>query len=225
MHKGKRFLAVIPARGGSKGLRHKNRRLLKGKPLVVYTIQQALAVPTIDCVLVSSDDEQIIRIAKKAGACAIKRPAALATDTARTEDALLHALEVMEANGDEYDFVVTLEPTHPLRSSATLKKAITMVVQRRYDSLLTLTPDRTDFWTQKRGRYRRLFPKAPRRRQDREPLYKENSLIYITSVSKLRKRHFVIGTKPAVLITQERESLDIHTEDDLRMAALWMKSR
>jgi len=218
MHKGRRFLAVIPARGGSRGLPRKNIRLLRGQPLLSYTVAHALAVPSIDFTVVTSDDAEILKIGEKAGAAPILRPKKLAGDRARTEDALLHALEILEKMGNSYDFVVTLEPTHPFRKPETVTQAIEMVSSGRYDSCMTLTEDRTDFWRQKGKSYARLFPNAPRRRQERDPLFKENSLVYVTSVAALRRRKFVIGSRPGFIITPERESLDIHTATDLAFA-------
>jgi len=218
MYKGKRFIALIPARGGSKGLPHKNRRIFQGKPLLVHTIRQAQAVAALDLIVVTSDDPLILSLAERAGALPVRRPAALASDKARTEPALLHALDTIEAGQKLFDYVVTLEPTHPFRRPETIQKGIAMVMRRGFDSLLTLTPDRTDFWRQKGGRYGRLFPNAPRRRQDREPLYKENSLLYVTHVAVLRKTGLVIGRRPAVLLTPERESMDIHSPADLEIA-------
>ncbi len=225
MYKGFRFLAVIPARGGSKGLPRKNIRMLDGKPLLSYSILQSLSVPYIDATVVSSEDEEILNLAQASGAEAIRRPDKLAGDKARTEDALIHALNTLKDQGRQYHFVVTLEPTHPLRNPNTIKRAIEMVVNGKHDSLLTLTPDHTDFWRKKGKSYSRLFPNAPRRRQDREPLFKENSLIYITASSTLIKRKFVLGVKPAIMITAESESLDIHTATDLAMAESFLKNK
>lgn len=225
MHKGRRFLAVIPARGGSKGLPRKNARLLKGKPLVAHTVAHALGVPEIDQTAVSSDDPAILRMGLKAGSAAILRPKSLAGDRARTEDALLHAVEFFEKMGLKFDFVVTLEPTHPFRRPQTVRQAIELVSSGRYDSCMTLTEDRTDFWRRKGGTFGRLFPDAPRRRQDREPLFRENSLVYVTSVASLRRRKSVIGARPAFLVTPEAESLDIHTASDLALAEAMLKGR
>jgi CMP-N-acetylneuraminic acid synthetase len=225
MYKGYRFLTVIPARGGSKGLPRKNIRLLNGKPLLTYSVKQSLRVPYIDCIVVSSEDSEILSIAKRSGAIPLRRPARLASDKARTEGALLHAVDELARRGERFDFVITLEPTHPFRQVNTLKTAIERLVQGKYDSLLTLTPDHADLWREKKGRFGRLFPNAPRRRQDREPLYKENSLIYITAVAALRRRNFVIGKKPLVLLTPEQESLDIHSADDLALAHFWVRQK
>lgn len=218
MVKGRRFIAVIPARGGSKGLRRKNIQPVAGKPLVAHSVAHALAVREIDLVVVSSDDAAILRAGKKAGAEAVLRPKNLASDTARTEDALLHALDAVEKAHGRFDFVITLEPTHPFRRPETIRQAIALVSSGRYDSCMTLTEDRTDFWRRAAGTFRRLFPNAPRRRQDREPLYKENSLVYVTSTAALRRRRFVIGARPGFLVTPEAESLDIHTQADLDLA-------
>ena len=104
----KRFLAVIPARGGSSGVPGKNIRPLAGRPLIAYTIDQAGAVLELDSVVVSTDDAVIHETAKALGSKVIARPAELATAEAQTEGALLHALDVMAQVGETFDYVVVL---------------------------------------------------------------------------------------------------------------------
>lgn len=132
MYKGKRVLALVPARGGSKGIPGKNIRPLAGKPLIAWSIEHGLESRYIDRVVVSTDDVRIARIAKKHGAdVPFLRPARLATDKAATMDVVLHALKTLQGAGDEYDFLVLLEPTSPLREAADLDRAIERLINNR----------------------------------------------------------------------------------------------
>jgi CMP-N-acetylneuraminic acid synthetase len=120
MINGKRVLAVVPARGGSKGLPGKNIRMICGKPLIDWTIQAALKSRFIDELIVSTDSPEIADIAAKAGASVpFLRPAGLATDTSPTIDVVEHVLEHFRAASESFDYLVLLEPTSPLRRTRT----------------------------------------------------------------------------------------------------------
>ncbi len=121
-------LFVIPARGGSKGIPHKNIRPLAGKPLIVYSIETALALaPTRGHIIVSTDDEAIADVARKAGVdVPWLRPAELATDTAGSREVILHAMDQADAAGVKYDCVVLLQPTSPLRSVADVEACLSL---------------------------------------------------------------------------------------------------
>lgn len=125
MINGKKILCLIPARGGSKGLPRKNVLPLMGKPLISWTIEQALACRYIDTVLVSTDDFEIADIAKGAGAeVPFLRPAEFAADSSPVSDTILHALRYFEGQGKTYDLLILLEATSPLRGNADLDRAI-----------------------------------------------------------------------------------------------------
>ena len=184
-------LIVIPARGGSKGIPKKNIYPLNGKPLLSYTLEMITKACLKDVdVVVSTDAEDIRRVAlNNKNVFVIDRPTALASDKASTEDALIHAIDIMQKKtGKKYEAVITLQPTSPLRKAETLEAFINEYekVALKYDALVSFSEDRTDFWVlDERGEFERLYPDAPRRRQERKPLYKENSAYYITSVNAL----------------------------------------
>lgn len=118
-------LAIIPARGGSKGLPGKNIRPLCDKPLIAWTIEQALQSGAFDTVVVSTDSEEIAAVASSYGAdVPFLRPAELATDTATSVDVVLHALDFYEEKGNRFDYVALLEPTSPLRKQGQLKEMV-----------------------------------------------------------------------------------------------------
>ncbi len=126
------ILGLIPARGGSKGVPGKNRKMINGKPLIVWTIERALQSNKLDKVLVSTDSEEIAHIAEEAGAEVLMRPAELATDTASTQDVMVHALQHHPA-----DILVLLQPTSPCRSDGLIDSCIEEFQENDYDSLAT----------------------------------------------------------------------------------------
>lgn len=129
MYKGKKILALIPARGGSKGLPRKNIRPLLGKPLIAWSIEHGLSSKYLDSVVVSTDDEEIASIAKKHGAQApFLRPKELATDEATSIDVIAHAVDSLRVAGDAFDYLVLLEPTSPLREAPDIDACIERLV-------------------------------------------------------------------------------------------------
>ena len=220
----KDFCVVIPARGGSRRVPRKNVRPLGGKPLLCYAIAAALEAGVCDRVHVSTDCEEMAGVAAENGAAVIMRPAELATDEASTESALLHALDSlgMPAGEDAPRWIMTLPPTSPFRGAANIRQAARMAAEadESVDAIFTVHEHRGDFW---RGDplapgFSRLFPGAPRRTQDREPLWEENSAIYLTRVSALRRTGFILGTNPRGLPISPLAGLDINTELDFAVA-------
>lgn len=221
------LLIVIPARGGSKGIPKKNIRPLNGKPLLAYTLEAAIKADVSPHIYVSTDCPEISAITANFGGRVIRRPEAIAHDTASTEAALLHALDTVEASGDRFSAILTLPPTSPLRTSATISAFVERFyeVSDRYDALLSLSEHRGDFWVQEgEGQYRRLFPNAPRRRQERQPLYLENSAMYATRVDALRATSFILGRSSTGFLISDREALDINEPLDLLIAEQLLKN-
>ena len=126
------IIGLIPARGGSKGVPNKNIKTICGKPLIVWTIEKAKRSRLLDKVIVSTDSDAIAEIAQKAGAEILKRPDYLATDTASTQDVMVHALQSFPA-----DTLVLLQPTSPCRSEGLIDECILEFQERDYDSLAT----------------------------------------------------------------------------------------
>ncbi len=132
-------IAIIPVRGGSKGIPGKNLLPILGKPLVVHSIEQARSVARIDEVLVSTDSEAIANVARMAGATIVVRPAELATDTAPSESALLHALDDFKTRrGSDPDAVVFLQATSPIRQPGEIDAALETMEREHADSLLSV---------------------------------------------------------------------------------------
>lgn len=220
------ILIVVPARGGSKGIPHKNIYPLKGKPLLEYTLECALkaGIENAD-IVVSTDDGEIERVANKyPEIITIRRPKEISGDKASTESALLHALDQMEhSKGKTYDIVITMQPTSPLRKPETVRMFIEAFQKdKEHDALLTLHETRSDHWVKITDRFQRLYPEAPRRRQERQPLYIENSMLYATRAQALRDTKSVLGTCATGFVIDEIEGLDINVPLDLKIAAAYL---
>jgi CMP-N-acetylneuraminic acid synthetase len=141
MYKGKKILALIPARGGSKGLPRKNILELLGKPLITWSIEQALRSAIVDKVVVSTDSSEIAKISKEYGAeVPFLRPVTLATDKATSVDVVLHGLDYFRNEGIEYDYLALLEPTSPLRKDGDIDAAIRSLIddEAGFDGLVSL---------------------------------------------------------------------------------------
>lgn len=140
MYNDNKLLAFIPARGGSKGIKEKNIVDLCGKPLISYTIEAALKSEYIDKVIVSTDSDKIADVSKKYGAeIPFLRPAELSTDTAKTIDAVLHAIRTLK-KGENYDVLVLLQPTQPLRTYLDIDAAVKMFFEKNRKGLVSISP-------------------------------------------------------------------------------------
>ena len=216
MIEGERVLAVIPARGGSKGVPGKNVRKVGGKPLIAWTIDAAHASQRVDRTIVSSDDAAIISAAKAAGAeIPYVREARLADDKTPTIEVVLDALERCPG----YAWAVLLQPTSPLRTGRDIDQAIQACIERKAPSCVSVTLAReSPYWMYNLGPDGRLNPllaeRMPTRRQELPPVYALNGAIYVARADWLqRERKFVAEDTVAYEMPAER-SLDIDTESD-----------
>lgn len=217
-----KILAVIPARGGSKGIPKKNIYPLLGKPLLEYTLECAIKADVCEDIVVSTDSNEIMSIARNYKQIIIvPRPSDISGDAATTESALIHAINYLKnLYNKQYDAVMTLQATSPLRKVETIKTFIESYERNydKYDAMLTLHENRIDHWVcDDNGKFERLYPNAPRRRQERKPLYMENSCIYITSVDSLLATKSVLGYRPNGFIISEEEGMDINEPIDIKI--------
>lgn len=222
------MLIVIPARGGSKRIPGKNIAPLLGKPLLAYAVEAALASGVTPHVVVSTEDARIAEVAHTSGVRVVSRPDDLASDAASTESVLMHALDLFEAEGMRFTWVVTLPPTSPLRTASTIRTFVERVRAEPdlQDCLMSVTENRCDFWQEGEDRtLRRLFPDAPRRQQDRVPLFEENSAIYVTRVSALRETGRITGRRVRGLAIDRTEAVDINEPIDLKIAEALLRER
>lgn len=220
-------LAVIPARGGSKGLPGKNIRPLNGRPLITWSINQALAAG-VGRVVVSTDDAEIAAIARDAGAdVPFVRPAHLATDAAATEPVMLHALEWYAEHGEVFDAILLLQPTSPIRLPDSIPGALKRFAEGHADSLLGVCKNHHFFWRNV------VHPEAlydfryRPRRQDILPedrLYRENGSLYLTRVPAFRESQNRLCGQIELFQMQEEEGLEIDSAVDFAMVEAVMKA-
>jgi CMP-N-acetylneuraminic acid synthetase len=226
-----KILAIITARGGSKGIPQKNTRELLVKPLIAYSIQAALQSRTLNKIIVSTDNETIAHISKKYGAeVPFLRPKHLATDTATSLSVLQHAVSYLaEKEGYLADIIVCLQPTSPLRSAGDIDQAVTLCMNTGADSVVSLCKvEHHPYWMKKvvEGRVYPLMEVDDEeypRRQDLPPVYQLNGAIYVTRKKILMEEERVLGEHTLAHIMSQERSIDIDTPIDLKLAELIMK--
>jgi CMP-N,N'-diacetyllegionaminic acid synthase len=214
-------IAVIPARGGSRRIPHKNLALLGNRPLIDYTIQAALGSQHVTKVVVSTDDEQIAAVSRRCGAEVVWRPAELAVETAPTEPALLHAVREVERHlGRPADLVALLQATSPLRGACRIDEAIDLLDETGSDTVVSVVPDVSYYFLgdiDADGRFNVNYdPSSRLRTQDIPPRYRENGAIYVARRDHLIQSGCRMGGRMRALVMSERESVDIDTMQDLR---------
>ncbi len=219
-------IAVIPARGGSKRVPHKNVRHLDGKPLFLHSVEQALECQDIASVVVSSDSDSILRMAESAGAIALKRPLEMATDSAPTDPVIIHAVEAFKQQTEcDPAWTVTLQPTCPIRTPALISKCLFWAKAWDVNSLFTAY-DSHFVWRRAFGKSQNyaqvnciLEDRKPRQlMRAEERVYAENGSVYVTMTSALLE-HGMRVVYPVQLMTMPKEdSIDIDTEYDFWLA-------
>jgi CMP-N,N'-diacetyllegionaminic acid synthase len=226
-------LAVVPARGGSKGVHRKNLRLLKGKPLIEYTLQTSLASKYISRLIVSTDDPEIASFSRSLGVeVPFMRPAALASDTASQMDVVLHALEYFQrTNGILYDIVLLLQPTAPLRIVDDIEGALDLLFTAQADSVVSfnLVEHNHPYYMYKitDGNPKPLFeiPVGVTRRQDFPPIYIRNGAIYAARSSLLIEQRTFYGKDMRAYIMPSNRSINIDTELDFALAEVFLQNQ
>lgn len=224
-----RTVAIVPARGGSKGIPRKNLAPVAGKPLIAWTIDAARAARGLDRLAVSTDDPEIAAVARALGAEIVMRPAELAADDAPTLPVLRHALAAL---GESPDAVLTLQPTSPLRRAAHIEAALTaFFADAHADSLVSVIDVPHVFHPRsvmKRNDAGYLVPyldaAQPYRRQDKEAVFARNgAAIYVTRAARLAE--YVFGGKLIGFPMDAESSLDIDAPADLALADKILRER
>lgn len=225
MLNGKKILAIIPARGGSKRIPRKNIIIIHNKPLLAYTIELAQRIPELDAIVVSSEDDEILSVASSCGAEALRRAEELALDDTQDEPVLIHAVRALEAQGRIFDYIIMLQCTLPLRRMTTVQKVIATGVNGDFDTVSTCVEDRSRYRKFRNGVWIPLDPNASRRSQEREPYYREADVCYIMKTKTLVHTGTIFGGKVEFVVVDEIENIDINTPFDLELVTCLMSKK
>jgi CMP-N-acetylneuraminic acid synthetase len=205
-------IAIIPARGNSKGVPRKNLRPLAGKPLLYYSITNALQSKSINRVVVSTEDEEIALFATRFGAEVIFRPPELSGDNVTIEPVIIHAVENIESEGDQYNIILTLQPTSPLLKARDIDRAMALFEDPEVDTVLSAVDDRHLRWKTVNGKYVPAY-KQRLNRQQLSPLFKETGAI-IACRREVLEKGSRFGKNIKLLFTDPQRSVDIDTATD-----------
>lgn len=226
----KEVLAIIPARGGSKGVKRKNIRELNGIPLIGYTINAARNSKHVSRVMVSTEDAEIADVSMSLGAeVPFLRPSELASDNSPTMDCILHMLKYLEENeGYIPDYVVLLQCTSPLRTSKHIDEAYEKLINSSFDSIISVAEvESNPYWSNIfKGEKLEYFiedGKKITRRQDLPEVYRMNGAIYLAKLNVLKNENTFECENLTGYIMDEYASVDIDTEMDFKIAEVILK--
>ncbi len=219
-----KVLGIIPARGGSKTIPRKNLKILVGKPLIAWTIEEAQQSEYIDRLILSSEDAEIIQVAREWG-CEVPfvRPLELAQDDTPGIEPVIHAINTI---GEKYDYIVLLQPTSPLRTLKDIDACIRHCIQEDAPACVSVCAvEKNPYWMHTLNESQRLLPLMQaghsfERRQDLPPVYAENGAIYIAQTNYLLKQKNFISEETLAFIMPAERSLDIDTEMDFSFCEL-----
>lgn len=224
------MIAIIPARGGSKGLPGKNIKPLNGKPMIAYTIEAALNSKGISRVIVSTDDEEIAKVAKEYGAeVPFMRPAHLATDEAKSIDVFKFTISELEKKSHQIPHFMVLQPTSPLRDSKDIDEAIALFNTKKAENVISFCEeDHPIFWHKyitKEGKFEEIFEgDFIKNRQEIKKTYRPNGAIYIFSKKTLETQNYY-SENTFAYIMDKKNSIDVDTIDDFEYAEFLLKKR
>ena len=225
MYNNKRIIGIIPARGGSKGLPGKNILIFSGKPLIAWSIEQAISSGILDTVIVNTEDKKIAQVARKYGAeIPFIRPKELAEDNVNLIDVILYILEKLISDGDLYDVLVLLQPTSPLRTGEDIKNAIDIFFKKDAKAVVSVCEaEHIPLWTNilPPDGCMKDFIKCEiinRNRQDLPVYYRINGSIYVADTNFLRIEKTFYSEKTYAYIMPQERSIDIDTLLDFQIA-------
>jgi N-acylneuraminate cytidylyltransferase len=209
-------IIIIPARGGSKRLLNKNRLILNGKPLLSHSIHYAkMHSGLIDRIIVTTDDKNIENIALKEGVSVVKRPSVISGDMSSTVSALKHVLQTLD---EDYDNVILLQPTNPLRPKKLLEEAYRKYKKGNYDSLMTVSRNTDKLGKIVNDTFIPFNYTMGQRSQDLEPLYYENGLLYISKTSLILDDKILGNQNYPFIVAHPYAKVDIDTQEDFKYA-------
>lgn len=220
-----KVLVIIPARAGSKGIPGKNIKILGDKPLIQYTIDAAISVFDKEDILVSTDSKEIKAVAEKCGLnVPFLRPDNLSSDTATSQDVILHAIDYMEKQGKNYDTVVLLQPTSPFRNSEHIKAAIALFDEETDMVVSVKVPEENPYYTlfeeSENGFLHRSKEGKFTRRQDCPNVYAYNGALYVMSIESLKSTSIAEFDKVKKYEMSDLHSIDLDTPLDWDLAEI-----
>lgn len=231
MFEGEKVLALVPARGGSKGLPGKNVRDLGGKPLIAWSIEAGRESTCVDEVIVSTDDAEISEAARLWGAeVPFLRPAELATDEAKSIDVILHALDWYAGQGARFGYLLLLQPTSPLRTAVDIDDAFALLADRQGKGVVSVCETEHHPWwsntlPEDGSMATFLRPEALAGRQQLPPHYRLNGALYLAETGYLRRQRSFLGPQTFAHRMPAERSVDIDTLLDFRLAGLLLSDR
>lgn len=231
MYQNKKFLAIIPARSGSKGVIDKNIKPLHGKPMMAYTITAAMESGIFDTVLVSTDSAAYAKIAEEHGAQVPSlRPAEFSKDNTGKEEVILYTLALLEKENKVYDYFVYLQPTSPLRTGEDIRHGVEEMLQKGKDSCVSLCPcEHPPEWNCKESNlsdlsfYNADICKIPR--QQLETSYRLNGGFFISQVTRYQREKTFYTDNSVGFVMTKQHSLDIDDMDDFYLAEYYLSSK
>ncbi|OIQ22715.1 acylneuraminate cytidylyltransferase family protein [Lacinutrix sp. MedPE-SW] len=229
-----KILGIIPARGGSKGIPGKNIKMLAGKPLLQYTWEVASKSTLLSKVILSTEDDAIINVAKSLGInIPFKRPSNLSKDKSPTLGVIQHALEFYKTKGETFDAICLLQVTSPFRTVAFLEKAIETFVEAKTDSLISVLEVPHEFnphWTFKANKNNELNIATGEktiisRRQDLPKAYHRDGSIYLTKTDTIIKDNSLFGNSISYVLSSKETHVNIDTLEDWEKAEAICKTK
>lgn len=226
LYKGKKILGLITARGGSKGIPRKNLAILGNKPMLNWTIDEAQKSKYLDRLIISSEDDEIVNIAKKSS-CEVPfiRPVELAQDRTSSMQVILHAINEIEAY-DQFDYLLLLQPTSPFRKVTSIDKAIKVCIDNEYQMIVSVgqskkSPNHMYY----KGEDKKLIPVLGKfemnsRRQDQKKVFEHNGAIYMSEIAFLKEKTTFNCPEARGFEMYGYENFDIDTPDDLTLARI-----
>lgn len=225
----KRFLAIIPARSGSKGLKDKNIKELNGKPMMAYTIEAACKSKVFEDIIVSTDSKKYASIANKYGASVpFLRPNNLATDQTSTIDVLEYTLFKLIKMGSKFDYFVLLQPTSPLRDELDILNSIELLFEKKANAIISVcetdySPLFSNTLDASLSMSKFIKREHNTRRQDLPKYYRINGAIYISEVDNFLENKTFYGEKSFAYLMDRKNSIDIDEEIDVKIAEIFLK--
>ncbi|OZV13447.1 CMP-N-acetlyneuraminic acid synthetase [Tissierella sp. P1] len=229
MYNNKKFLAIIPARSGSKGLKDKNIKELNGKPMIAHTIEAAIESDIFNEVVVSTDSQTYGDIAKKFGATVpFMRPDYLSNDTATSIDTIVHTIEELSKIRKEYDYFMLLQPTSPLRTKEDIINSIQLLFEKDANSVISVceaehSPLYMNTLAENLSMDGFLLKGIKTRRQELDKYYRINGAIYMCKVDYFLKYNDFYKEKSYAYVMDKKASVDIDDEIDFFIAESLMK--